>query len=98
MDEQLHSPARRLIELRIAHAELDGRIDALMGALHVGADVRPDPAVSTIAAITAATTTDGDRTAPLVDELTLRRLKKQRLALRDEIARLERASDPDEPA
>ncbi|WP_431263104.1 DUF465 domain-containing protein [Roseateles chitinivorans] len=30
--------------------------------------------------------------------MTLRRLKKQRLALRDEIARLERASDPDEPA
>lgn len=70
MDEQLHSPARRLIELRIAHAELDGRIDALA-----------EPALE-----------------PTGDDLTLRRLKKQRLALRDEIARLERASDPDEPA
>ncbi|MBO9688050.1 YdcH family protein [Roseateles chitosanitabidus] len=70
MDEQLHSPARRLIELRIAHAELDGRIDAL-----------------------AVPVTD-----QASDDLTLRRLKKQRLALRDEIARLERASDPDEPA
>ena len=77
MDEQLHSPARRLIELRIAHAELDERIDALMTALCVDAG-----------AITAAP----------CDELTLRRLKKQRLAMRDEIARLERASDPDEPA
>ncbi|MFX1682776.1 YdcH family protein [Mitsuaria sp. CC2] len=76
MDEQLHSPARRLIELRIAHAELDGRIDALMGILPVGSEA----------------------VLPLVDELTLRRLKKQRLALRDEISRLERASDPDEPA
>ncbi|WP_343628588.1 YdcH family protein [Roseateles sp.] len=70
MDEQLHSPARRLIELRMAHAELDGRIDAL------AAPVLDQPG----------------------DDLTLRRLKKQRLALRDEIARLERASDPDEPA
>ncbi|SEL55646.1 Protein of unknown function [Roseateles sp. YR242] len=32
------------------------------------------------------------------DELTLRRLKKQRLTLRDQIARLEMANDPDEPA
>jgi hypothetical protein len=32
------------------------------------------------------------------DELLLRRLKKRRLALRDEIARLERALDPQEPA
>lgn len=32
------------------------------------------------------------------DELMLRRLKKRRLALRDEIARLERMLDPDEPA
>lgn len=79
MDEQLHSPARRLIELRIAHAELDGRIDALVDAL----PSLPDGAGLAL---------------PIVDELTLRRLKKQRLALRDEIARLERASDPDEPA
>lgn len=67
MDDQLHSPARRLIELRIAHAELDERIDALVLA-------HPD------------------------DELGVRRLKKQRLALRDEIARLVMASEPDEPA
>ncbi len=32
------------------------------------------------------------------DELLLRRLKKRRLALRDQIARLERAIDPREPA
>ncbi len=53
MDEQLHSPARRLIELRIAHAELDGRIDALMGAVRadVVADISPVPAIGAIAAI-----------------------------------------------
>lgn len=67
MDEQLHSPARLLIELRMEHAELNGRIDALSLSA-------PD------------------------DELTLRRLKKQRLTLRDQIARLEMANDPDEPA
>lgn len=32
------------------------------------------------------------------DELLLRRLKKRRLLLRDEIARLERALEPQEPA
>lgn len=32
------------------------------------------------------------------DELTLRRLKKRRLLLRDEILRVERALEPDEPA
>lgn len=85
MDEQLHSPARRLIELRIAHAELDGRIDALMGALGAGPAAGLEGGGAEVA-------------VPPVDELTLRRLKKQRLALRDEIARLERASDPDEPA
>jgi len=36
-------------------------------------------------------------TVPL-DELLLRRLKKRRLALRDQIDRLERALDPQEPA
>ncbi len=36
-------------------------------------------------------------TAP-VDELMLRRLKKRRLALRDQINQLERALDPKEPA
>ena len=41
-----------------------------------------------------------DRVADQVplDELMLRRLKKRRLALRDEIARLELALDPKEPA
>jgi hypothetical protein len=33
-----------------------------------------------------------------LDELLLRRLKKRRLGLRDEIARLERLIDPREPA
>lgn len=33
-----------------------------------------------------------------VDELMMRRLKKRRLALRDEIARLELVLDPKEPA
>ena len=33
-----------------------------------------------------------------VDELMMRRLKKKRLSLRDEIARLEQALDPKEPA
>ena len=32
------------------------------------------------------------------DELMMRRLKKRRLALRDEIARLELSLDPKEPA
>ena len=32
------------------------------------------------------------------DELMIRRLKKRRLALRDQIARLELALDPKEPA
>ncbi len=36
-------------------------------------------------------------TAP-TDELMLRRLKKRRLALRDQINQLERALDPKEPA
>ena len=41
-----------------------------------------------------------DRLAEVVplDELLLRRLKKRRLALRDQIARLERLLDPQEPA
>lgn len=33
-----------------------------------------------------------------VDELMMRRLKKRRLALRDEIARVEMDLSPDEPA
>lgn len=67
MEENLHSPARQLIELRIEHADLDLLIDS------------------------AAT----DR--PL-DDLSLRRLKKRRLLLRDQIARLERLLEPPELA
>lgn len=67
MDSSLHSPQRRLIELRIEHADLDASIDRLSHASEL-------------------------------DELMLRRLKKRRLALRDEIARLERELTPDEPA
>ncbi len=67
MDEELHSPPRRLIELRIEHADLNALIDGL-----------------------AAQT-------PL-DELSLRRLKKRRLALRDMIDRLSRLCEPDDPA
>lgn len=41
-----------------------------------------------------------DRTsqAKELDELLMRRLKKRRLLLRDEVARLERELTPDEPA
>ncbi len=66
MDQNLHSPQRRLIELRIEHADLDDLIDAR----------GPTP----------------------LDELALRRLKKRRLLLRDQIARLEAELDPPEPA
>jgi hypothetical protein len=67
MDENLHSPQRRLIELRIEHADLDNLID------HNALD-HP------------------------FDDLSLRRLKKRRLILRDQIARLETELDPPEPA
>jgi hypothetical protein len=67
MDDNLHSPQRRLIELRIEHADLDDLIDRAVA----------------------------DR--PL-DDLVLRRLKKRRLLLRDQIARLEAQIDPLEPA
>ncbi len=67
MDSNLHSPERRLIELRIEHADLDSLIDRAV-ADH-----------------------------PL-DDLMLRRLKKRRLGLRDQIARLEVELDPPEPA
>lgn len=67
MDDNLHFPARRLIELRIEHADLDSLID------QVALD-RP------------------------LDELSLRRLKKRRLSLRDQIAQLEAALQPKEPA
>lgn len=67
MDENLHSPQRRLIELRMEHADLDDLIDR--NPLDRGSD-----------------------------ELTLRRLKKRRLLLRDQIAQLESQIDPPEPA
>jgi hypothetical protein len=67
MNENLHSPQRRLIELRIEHADLDELIDR--AALE-----RPG------------------------DELAMRRLKKRRLLLRDQIARLEATLEPPEPA
>ena len=67
MDNNLHSLPRRLIELRIEHADLDSMID------RASAD-RPD------------------------DELVLRRLKKRRLLLRDQIFRIEAELDPPEPA
>jgi hypothetical protein len=67
MQENLHSPHRRLIELRMEHADLDSLIDRA-----------------------------GDQ-AP-VDELALRRLKKRRLLLRDQISQLELLLDPKEPA
>ncbi len=67
MDNNLHSPQRRLIELRIAHADLDDLIDRVAH--------EPD-----------------------LDELALRRLKKRRLLLRDQIAQIERCLEPPEPA
>ncbi len=67
MDHNLHSPQRRLIELRIEHADLDSLIDR-------SAD------------------------APTHDELSLRRLKKRRLRLRDQIWHLSSQIDPPEPA
>ena len=67
MEENLHSPHRRLIELRIEHGDLDNLIDRAVAE-------HPD------------------------DELALRRLKKRRLLLRDQIARLETDLDPPEPA
>lgn len=41
---------------------------------------------------------DGAAALVPVDELMMRRLKKRRLALRDEIARVQRDLCPDEPA
>ena len=67
MDDNLHSPERRLIELRIEHADLNSLIDH-----------QPPPGA--------------------VDDLSLRRLKKRRLLLRDLIARLESDLVPPRPA
>ena len=66
-DQNLHSPQRRLIELRMEHADLDSLIDR-------AADQTP------------------------VDDLALRRFKKRRLRLRDQIVRLEGDLTPPEPA
>jgi hypothetical protein len=67
LDSNLHSPQRRLIELRIEHGDLDAMIDR------------------------------ANDQSPL-DELLMRRLKKRRLGLRDEMVRLERSLSPDQPA
>ena len=67
MDDNLHSPQRRLIELRMEHADLNNLIDQ-------AAQQSP------------------------IDDLVLRRLKKRRLLLRDQIAKLEAALEPPEPA
>ena len=67
MDDNLHSPQRRLIELRIEHADLNSIIDRLAEQV------------------------------PL-DDLALRRLKKRRLLLRDQISHLEMLIEPPEPA
>ena len=67
MDENLHSPQRRLIMMRMEHADLDELIDRVP-------------------------------TVVSMDELVLRRLKKRRLLLRDQIARLEADLDPPVPA
>ena len=67
MNESLHSPQRHLIELRMAHAELDEMIDRA-----------------------------GQQAS--LDELALKRLKKRRLILRDQISLLEAELDPPEKA
>lgn len=67
MDDNLHSLPRRLIELRIEHADLDNLIDRAL------ADASGD-------------------------DLSLRRLKKRRLVLRDQIARIEAELEPPQPA
>ena len=63
MNESLQSPQRHLIELRMAHADLDQLIDAA-----------------------------GEQAT--IDELALKRLKKRRLMLRDQISLLEAELDP----
>jgi hypothetical protein len=67
MNESLHSPQRHLIELQMAHADLDQLIDAA-----------------------------GEQAT--LDELALKRLKKRRLMLRDQISLLEAELDPPEKA
>jgi hypothetical protein len=67
LDLNLHSPERRLIELKIEHADLNALVDIAAHAVPV-------------------------------DELILRRLKKRRLHLRDQISQLALSLDPPEPA
>ena len=67
MDDNLHSPQRRLIDMRMEHADLDILIDRAADAV-------------------------------TLDELGLRRLKKRRLRLRDQIWQLSAEVDPPEPA
>lgn len=67
LNSNLHSPHRRLIELRIEHGDLDALLDR------------------------------ANLERPL-DELLMRRLKKRRLGLRDEIEQIERSLTPDWPA
>ena len=66
-DLNLRSPQRRLIELRMEHADLDDLIDRAAAQ------------------------------APL-DDLAVRRFKKRRLRLRDQISQLEVELDPPQPA
>ena len=67
LDLNLQSPERRLIELKIEHADLNALVDMAAHAIPV-------------------------------DELMLRRLKKRRLNLRDQMSQLEQSLDPPEPA
>ncbi|MDB5965405.1 MAG: hypothetical protein JWQ72_1905 [Polaromonas sp.] len=67
LDLNLRSPERRLIEMKIEHADLDAMVDLT---------VQDFP----------------------IDELMLRRLKKRRLSLRDQISRLELSLQPPQPA
>jgi hypothetical protein len=67
LDLNLHSPTRRLIDLKIEHADLNALVDHTSHATPI-------------------------------DELMLRRLKKRRLFLRDQIAQLEISLDPPQPA
>jgi hypothetical protein len=67
LDLNLNSPERRLIDLRIEHADLNALVD-------IAAHATP------------------------IDELMLRRLKKRRLQLRDQISQLELSLEPPEPA
>ena len=64
---ELSRLARRVVELRQEHRDLDGVIDRL------AADIQ-------------------------ADELALKRLKKRKLQLKDQIACIENALIPDEPA